>query len=275
MTYANIRTRRLPFPVRYLMDLATFRHLCWNLVGSDLRSRFRRSYLGILWAIIQPLAFALVIAAVWGALRGAEDYWTFAAYVFSGMVVWECFANVFIGAQDALPRAQGYLKQTRVPFLIFQIRVPLLGMVLLLFGILGLYGFLTFLQQVPPPGYHLLLIPAFIVAFFLFTVPTAILMSIVGLHFRDVRHASTVLIQGLFFLSPVMLPRESLDVPQLTFLQFANPMIPVLDMFRDPVLYGQYWNETDVVTLAAWIGGLWIVALAVSMKVGRRLVFAL
>ncbi|MEQ1785263.1 MAG: hypothetical protein ABMA14_28290, partial [Hyphomonadaceae bacterium] len=69
MSYVNVQDRRLPFVLRYLGDLMTYRHLCWNLVTSDLRSRFRRTQLGVLWAVIQPLVMALLIAAVWGALQ--------------------------------------------------------------------------------------------------------------------------------------------------------------------------------------------------------------
>jgi ABC-type polysaccharide/polyol phosphate export permease len=84
MSYVNVHSRELPFLTRYAADLFTYRHLCWNLVGADLRARFRRSRLGILWAIIQPLAFALMIAAVWGGMFNVADYWAFAIYVFSG-----------------------------------------------------------------------------------------------------------------------------------------------------------------------------------------------
>src|SRR3990167_8054423 len=98
MSYVNVQDRRLPFVVRYLVDLITYRHLCWNLVASSLRARFRRTKLGILWAIVQPLAFALLIAAVWGSLHKSATYWEFALYVFSGMIVWEFFSNVVLGA---------------------------------------------------------------------------------------------------------------------------------------------------------------------------------
>ena len=150
MTYVNIRQRQMPFVIRYVGDLLAYRHLAFSLVGSDLRSRFRRSQVGILWAIIQPLAFSMMIALVWGSVFNTDSYWQFAVYVFSGMIVWEYFTSVVSVSQDALINAEGYLKQTRVPFFIFQVRTPLTSMVVFLLGVVGLQILILTLEELPP-----------------------------------------------------------------------------------------------------------------------------
>ncbi len=275
MAYVNIRERQVPFAVRYISDLLAYRHLAWNLVGSDLRARFRRSYLGVLWAVIQPLAFSLTIALVWGSLFQAQSYWSFAIYVFSGMIVWEYFASVVSVSQDALINAEGYLKQTRVPFFIFQMRTPLTSMVIFLLGAVGLAILMLSLQSLPSWGEHLLLIPLFPVILVFFGIPVATIMSIAGTQFRDIKYISQILIQALFFVSPVMLGREVLDRPELNFLSFVNPLIPLINMFRDPVVNGQLWDKTEVLTLSFWLAGLWVVSIAMAVRAGRKLIFAL
>src|SRR5262245_9710114 len=129
MSYENIHGTRLPFVLRYVLDLVTYRHLAFNLVGADLRSRFRRSYFGILWAVLQPLGFALVIAWIWGSVFRVESVWEYALYVFSGLIIWDYFAAVMNVSQDSLTAAEGYLKQTRIPFFVFQARTAMTGMV--------------------------------------------------------------------------------------------------------------------------------------------------
>lgn len=275
MAYFNIRERRLPFLLRYLADLFAYRHLCWNLVGSDLRTRFRRSRLGIVWALIQPLAFSLMIAAVWGSVFGVADYWQYAVYVFSGLILWEYFATCINVAQDSLINAEGYLRQTRVPFFIFQIRTPLSAFVILLCGFLGLLIMQGSLLRMPPLGLHYLLVPAFFGIFMLFGIPLAALMSVIGTQFRDLRYITGIVVQGLFFISPVMLQRDVLDRPELQWLQYVNPMVPLLDMFRGPVLLGRMWNQEQLVVVGIWIVALWVAALIVQARAGRRLVFAL
>lgn len=236
MAYANIQSRRLPFVLRYMVDLATFRHLCWNLVASDLRARFRRSSIGILWAVIQPLTFALMIAAVWGTLMGMDSYWDYSLYVFSGLLVWEYFSTIVNVSQDALINAEGYLKQTRVPFILFQVRTPLTATVIFLFGLSGLLLLAAALGKFPPVGEHLALIPAFAGLLLLFGIPLAMFMSILGTLFRDVKHISQIGIQALFFVSPVMLDRAVFDRPELQFLAYLNPVVALIDLFRAPVL---------------------------------------
>ncbi|MDZ4761755.1 MAG: ABC transporter permease [Alphaproteobacteria bacterium] len=275
MSYTNYQSHKIPGFLTYLNDLVRYRHLCFNLVASDLRSRFRRSRLGILWAVIQPLAYSLIIAWAWGAIFKADSYWEFAVYVFSGMLVWEYFSNSIVGALEGLNNAVGYLRQSRVPFFIFQVRVPLTGLVTFLAGCVGLFLLMAVLGFLPPPGGHLLLLPAFILVLIAFMTPLAIMFSVLGTQMHDLKHIMNLSIQALFFLSPVMMKREFMDSPHLAALKFVNPMVPMLDMFRDPVVYGKLWERQDVLTIYAWIAGLWIAAMVVAIRGGRRIVFAL
>lgn len=275
MSYVNVQDSRLPFVLRYISELVAYRHLCWNLVASDLRARFRRTKLGILWAVIQPLAFALIMAMVWGNVHHQSSYWQFAAYVFSGQIVFEKFSNAVIASQDSLLGAGGYLKQARIPFLIFQVRNILSGSVILFFAVIGLFIFLGPIGMLPAFGWHLLLIPLFFLIYPIFLTPIAVILSIASLQFRDLKHISGLVVQAVFLLSPVMLPRDILDQPHLKFLEVLNPMVPVLDMFRDPVLYSRLWNPQDVLLFSCWTVGLWTLAIVSSVSAGRKLIYAI
>ena len=235
MSYSNYRSRKVPGIISYATDLVRYRHLCWNLVGSDLRSRFRRSRLGILWAIIQPLAYSLIIAWAWGTIFKSTSYWEFAVYVFSGMLVWEFVGNTTLGSLDGLLNAVGYLRQSRVPLFVFQIRVPLVGLVIFGSGVVGLAIMLLATGTSPPPGPHLLLVPAFMAILLAFATPIAVICSILGAQMRDLKHITGIALQALFFLSPVMIERRFLDEEQLKILNYANPHVPLIDMFPAPI----------------------------------------
>ena len=275
MSYVNVREQRLPSAIRYLADLISYRHLCFNLVSSDLRSRFRRTRLGILWAVVQPMGMALAIAFVWGSLHGQLTYWEFALYYYSGHIAFDGLAVAVVGGQDALLNAGGYLRQARIPFLIFQTRVIFTGVIVFLFALAGLLFLQAVSGALPPIGLHTLLIIAFVPIYILFLVPIAMITSTVGLVFRDFKHISQLVMQMLFLLSPVMLPRDVFERPELRFMEFADPVLPLLDMMRDPVLYGRFWQAQDVLVISAWTVGLWCVAILVSGSHGRKLVFAI
>lgn len=275
MAYTNINTSQTSPGLRYVEDIIAFRHLCWNLVASDLRSRFRRSYVGILWAVIQPLAFALMIAAVWGAVMGMPNYLQYAIYVFSGLIVWDYVGTVIGISQDSLINAEGYLKQTRIPFLIFQVRTPFSAAIIFLCGFAGLIVLMVALGQFPSLGFHLILLPIFAALLLLFGIPLAVIMSLLGTLYRDVKYISQIAMQGLFFISPVMLDRGVFERPELQFLKYANPAYALLDLFRAPMLHGVGWSISSFLSLLVWIAALWAIAGMMAAKVGRRIVFAL
>lgn len=275
MSYANIRGKQGGPLVRYFSDLANFRHLAINLVGSDLRARFRRSRLGIVWAIVQPLAFSMVIGFVWGGLFNYDSVWEFSLYVFSGMLIWEYFTNCVLTGQDSIVAAEGYIRQTSIPFLIFQVRTPLSSLVILLAGCVGLLAFETALDALPAFGPHLLLIPAYFGVLLMFGLPVTILMSILGVQFRDMKYISMITVQALFFVTPVMLGREMLARPELWFMKFVNPVVPLIDLFRAPIVNGEYWDLETLATMGAWIAILWVLAIIASSLTGRRLIYSL
>jgi lipopolysaccharide transport system permease protein len=275
MGYVNIQGRRLPFVFRYVSELVIYRHLVWNLVSSDLRARFRRSYFGVLWAIIQPLCFSLIIGYVWGTIFNYASVWDYALYIFSGVIVWDYFATVMNVSQDSLLAAEGYLKQTRIPFFIFQIRTALTGMVVLLFASVGLLIMLAAMNRLPTFGIHLLLIPAMIPVLFMFMAPLAVIMSILGTQLRDLKYITGLAVQALFFISPVMLGREVFDAPKMQLLNVINPMVSVLRMFREPLMESKVWSQDQFLTVLAWSAVFWVVAIFMSVRSGRRLVFSL
>lgn len=274
MSYVNYRDGLNPRGLNYLYQLVRYRGLSANLIGADLRARFRRSRLGILWAVLQPMGFAIALALVWGALF-QQDFLAYSIYVMSGLIVWEHFTNCVIGSQDSLIGADGYLKQARIPLIVFQMRQPLAGFVTLMAGIVGLLILQAALNQLPPMGWHLLQVPVFFILLMAFLMPTAIIFSLLGTKYRDLRHATQVMVNALFFLSPVMLSREYLDNERLAFLQYVNPMMPLLDLFRKPLLNGEYWTPHEVLLLGGWIAGVWVIALILANIFGRRVVFAI
>jgi len=275
MSYVNVLEQRWPFLQRYVSALLFYRHLCWKLVGADLRNRFRRTRLGFLWAFIQPLAFALMIAFVWGALNKELGFWGFALYFLSGMTVFEAFSTYIVGGQDALIQGAGYLRQAWIPLFIFQLRVVLTAGVFFLVEMSTVFIFAIAAGKLPPVGLHLFLLPVFLVFMFLFATGTVVLMSIVGTYFRDVKHIASLGLRAMMLLSPVMLPRELFEGSQLKFMEYLNPLVPMLDMFRDPIVYGRGWDLQDVVVLTIWIVGIWALAIIASVSVGRRVMFAI
>jgi ABC-type polysaccharide/polyol phosphate export permease len=101
------------------------------------------------------------------------------------------------------------------------------------------------------------------------------MFSVWGAQLRDLRHIIQIGLQALFFISPVMLDRAMLSGDRLAILQFLNPLVPLLDMMRAPLLYGREWTNLEMITLGVWGALLWVACFVVAGQAGRRIVFAL
>ncbi len=272
--YEGNERARPPFLLRYFAELWRYRHLARNLVGADLRARFRRSHLGILWAALQPMGFAFVLAYVLHYVM-QQPFAAFYIYVLAGFITWDLIASPINLGLVTLQNAEGYLRQRRIPLLIFQIRAPLATLAMFSCATLGFFVCQAALGETPPLGLHTLLLAPFVGFAFALMVPLCIIFSLLGTQLRDLVHITSMALQAVWMTSPVMMPRELFEHHRLQWLVKVNPAISLLDMFRDPMVYGRFWDRQDVITMAAWTILLWIIAIAMSISAGRKVVYRL
>jgi lipopolysaccharide transport system permease protein len=259
---------------RFWRDLVRYRDLLFNLVGSDLRSRYRRSFFGVLWAMLQPLGFAGAIGLVWANVYGLP-FKEFMVVVLGGLIVFELFSQTLNTSLHALTNAQGYLQQQRIPLFIFQMR-PVIS-ALINFG----FGFLSFLIVVALTGaMQLTSLSAGFVAMLamsvLFLIPLAMIFSVLGTLYRDVVHIAGLATSALLLISPVFLRFENLsNAALLHVITLCNPVALMIHMFRDTMHYGVGLDMIEVAAFGCWIVGAWIVALVLMKNVGRDIIHKL
>jgi len=166
-----------------------------------------------LWPFAQPLIFALMLALVWGGLPKIANYWEFALYVFTGQVVFEMFSTaVDVGQDFPYERWRVSEASAHSVLCVSSPHRPDQHRHIFVCNIRSFclrWGDGAF----PQLGLQLLLVPAFVAIYILFLVPIVMLMSVVGLQFRDGKHISQLVVQGLFLMSPVMMPREVFAQP--------------------------------------------------------------
>jgi lipopolysaccharide transport system permease protein len=257
----------------YFSTLYFYRHLFINMVAADMRARFRRRYLGVLWAMLQPIGFALVISYVWHLLFH-HDMGYFAVHVMSGLIVWEFFTGSINRGLNALGHGKGYLRQARLPLFLFQARVPCSEAVTFLFALAGFFILQIFFQNAPPLSFSILLLIPFVAITMVLCLPLAIIFSILGAQLRDLQHITSMALRALFFCSPILAERERFERPGLEFLAWANPVMPLMDMFRDPAIDGRWWDPFDLMVVAIWAAVLWGIALIMATRTGRHIVYS-
>src|SRR5919198_3664373 len=86
-----------------LAELWSYRDLLWTLIERDLKLRYKQTFLGVVWVVLQPLAAAVIFAAIFGRFaRLPSDGVPYLLFVFSGLTAWNYFAGAIQRASNSL-----------------------------------------------------------------------------------------------------------------------------------------------------------------------------
>ncbi|KAF0187285.1 MAG: lipopolysaccharide transport system permease protein [Alphaproteobacteria bacterium] len=258
----------------YLAGMWRYRHLMFHLANADLQSRFRRSSLGVVWAMIHPLSFAMLYSLVLANLF-QQEFKTFSIYVFAGFILWDALSSfVHLGSQSIINGA-GYLKQAPIPMLIFPLRTCITVTVVFLIGFLALLIYRTgvilmFGLDEPIMTIYWAWAAPLVIALFVMGSAWATIVAFINLKFRDTQQLLMILMQAVWFSSPVFFDRSVFDNPRLELWSAINPVLAFCDAFRDPVIYGRPPEMRDWIAIGVWTGLSWLVAIVITAINDRK-----
>lgn len=248
----------------YIKKIWSARFFWRHLVSSDLRSKWRRSALGVLWGVIQPLGLTLLIAFVFGRVFGA-DIRTYAPYILSGIIVWEFITASISAGSMAFIQADQYIKQCNHPLAIYSLRTVLLNSYVMIVASMSLFLWIVieFPQNFGLTWLSLLVVP---IIYLVMLWPMATILAYAGTRFRDLQHVLGIVLQAIWFMSPVYLEERLFRSANLAPLLDHNPIYHMLELVRAPLLRGSFPTLTNY----AYCLGFFIVALLLSILIGRR-----
>ena len=217
-----------------LSSFSRFKHLLRMLVKRDFVSRYRKSVLGVLWSLLNPLLTMLVMTMVFSYLfRNAIE--NFPVYLLSGQIIFGFFNESTTQAMRSIIGSEGMIKKVYIPKYIFPLSRVLSSLVNLLFSLLAFL--LVFIVTGAPFRLTMLLLPIPIIYTFVFSLGVAMLLSSMAVFFRDLTYLYGVFTLLLMYLTPLFYPVEILPDRLLPFMGF-NPLYHFVDYTRDLALRG-------------------------------------
>lgn len=257
----------------YIEGIWRARYFWTHLAVSDLRSRWRRSFFGIFWSILQPLAMTLLLALVFSRLL-KTDITTYAPYILSGTLVWEFMVANVTGGSLSFVQADAYIKQYRHPLAIYTLRTVLASSAVLL---LASSSLLVWAGLVLPQNINAswLSLPFAYLLVAMLAWPLSTALAYIGTRFRDLPHATGLVMQALWFVSPVYFEVKMFRQGGLDFLVDYNPMYHVLQLFRAPLLEGQFPSSESYLFVFGSIGLLFVFAWLIGRQAERKVIFYL
>jgi ABC-type polysaccharide/polyol phosphate export permease len=226
---------RPPAPIEELIAVWRFRDLLVQLVSRDIKTRYKRSVLGVGWTMINPLLTMTVLTIVFGQIFRIQTT-NYPAYLLSGVLVWNFFAQSTTVAMHQLMSGGSLFHRVYVPRTIFTIAAIGTGVVNLLLALVPLAVIMVFTGA--PFGPALLWLLAAIPLVAVFALGVGLLISTLSISFPDVIEIYAVLLNAWFFLTPVMYPVSIIPESYIP-LVVANPMYYLVTTFRSPVHDGQ------------------------------------
>ena len=217
-----------------LYTLARFRHLLILMVKRDFITRYRRSVLGVLWSILNPLLTMLVLTMVFSTIF-RFDVPNFPVYILSGQLIFNFFSESTTLAMGSITGGAGTIKKVYVPKYIFPISRVLSSMVNLGFSFLA-FLLVSFVTRAPL-NWTIILVPIPILYVVMFSMGVGMLLSALAVFFRDITYIYGVGTTLLMFLTPIMYPVSILP-PRVYHLIHLNPMFHFVDYFRELALNG-------------------------------------
>lgn len=242
------------------------RQLIKMLAARTIKTRYRETKVGILWAFIQPLAYMLVLNTFFGMVARFEtDHIPYPLHLLSGLVAFQFFTKSINEGASSISRNQGILSKVYLPRIVFPISSIISGMIDFIFPAILLVLFLFYYQIAPTA--NLIYLP--IVLFFLLMLGTSaqLMLSVLTLRFQDFRMVIPILTQLWFFATPIFYPVSRVP-DDIKFWYGLNPTVGIVEAFRYCVLGYHEPPDTSMLVASA---SIIIVAFFVSLVVFRTI----
>jgi len=243
-------------------DTFRYRELIWALALKELKIRYKRSILGFLWALLNPMLLMLVLTAVFSTMMPMQQV-HYPVFLLSMLLPWTFFSQSLSYAAESIVGNGDLIKKVRVAKLVFPVAAVVSNMINLLLSMIPL-ALIVLAMRHP---FHLtwLYLPVPILALTILTLGATFFFAAVNVYYRDVSHILQILLQVWFYVTPIIYSLEY--IPQKYRIYFKlNPIIYVMNGFRLGVYYGMLptWESVAASFLCAFA------ALYLGFSVFRR-----
>jgi ABC-2 type transport system permease protein len=225
-----------------MREIFRYRDLVLTLVARELKVRYRRSAIGFLWTMLQPLLMMLVFYTVFSTLFRFQGIDNYPIYALAGILFWNFFSQSIVASMNSLRGNAQLLQKLPVPKAVFPLATVISGVVNLVFALLPMLIILLVREYLVSGHLRLspalLFLPVSILLAALFTLGAGLLLSPLAVFFSDVVELIGVLLTALMYMTPIFYPMSILPEKVLWLVRF-NPVRSILEVFRDPIRYGK------------------------------------
>lgn len=226
-----------------LRELWAYRELLFFLAWRDISIRYKQTFLGAAWAVIQPLFTMLLFTLLFGRLaRMPSDGVPYPVFAYAALLPWTFFANAVTNSGNSLIGSSSLITKVYFPRIFIPAAAVLASLLDLAIASLLLVPMLFYYQATIT--WRILLLPLFASLATVLALAVGMCLSALNVQYRDVRYALPFLIQLWLFASPVIYP-VSIVPEKWRWLLALNPMTGVIEGFRS-CLFGRNFDAAII-----------------------------
>ncbi|MEG0834600.1 MAG: ABC transporter permease [Hydrogenoanaerobacterium sp.] len=220
----------------YLKTFLRYNGLLKELVARDLKVKYRRSALGYVWSVLNPLLMMVVVATVFSYMF-RFDIENYPMYLLTGQTIYNFYSESTNFAMNSIISSGSLIRKVHVPKYIFPLAKVLSSFVNLLFSMAAIF-LMMFITGTPiRPAFFLFPFPLFYAL--LLCIGVGLIMSVLTVYFRDMLHLYSIFLTALMYFTPIFYPTSALPPFALQLIKL-NPLYHLVGMFRDVFLYGNF-----------------------------------
>ncbi len=228
-----------------LHELWAYRELLYFLTWRDVKVRYKQTFLGIAWAVIQPLFTMIIFTLFFGRLAGLDQRTggiPYPLFAYAGLLPWTFFSNALTSSGNSLVGSANLITKVYFPRMIVPGAAVAAGLIDFAIGFGMLVPLMVYYRV--SPTWNLIMLPVLVLLVTILATAVGMWLSALNVKYRDIRFALPFLIQLWMFVSPIIYPASILP-PRWRWLLDLNPLTGIIEGFKS-ALFGQPFNWTSL-----------------------------
>lgn len=219
-----------------------------ELTGRELKRKYSRSYLGVVWSVLNPLLSMAVMSAVFSTMfkRSIEN---FPIYLLTGSTIWQLFTNSTNTSMTSLVDNKQLLIKVKIPLQVFTLSRVYTAFANFIYSFVA-YLVLLMVFQIKPTWSMLLIVPIILLTM-LFAVGLSLFLSVVYVFFGDIKYLYGIVLTLWMYLTAIFYPVTSLSETMKKIVS-ANPMYAYISAARGCMMYGEVPSVQLWIQMIAW-----------------------
>lgn len=257
--------------LKFFTDTIKYNQVLKQLVHQQITMRYRRTIFGFFWTLLNPLLNMAIISVVFSLVMRFQIH-EYAIFLFSAMIPWAIFSASLSQSATALLANEHLFKKVYLPKQLFVLSTVVSTIIdsVLSTACLFVIAFVIGAKLTTA----LLFLPVAFILLGIFTLGLSLFLSIITVYYRDVQYLVGVILQALYFATPIIYPIES--IPEQYHSVFTwNPMYYFVKLFRDPIYNGVFPDQDSLLICSISAVVVLVLGILFFTKNDKKVIFRL